>query len=72
MEKKRHLESDTCEGTPSEQSSSKIIKKDEGEGFICTVCNAEIKHKNNIPRHRTTCKVPEPKHGFLVKKSCQK
>ena len=42
MEKKQHLESNSCTETPSEHSRrNEIIKKDEGKDFICTICNTD-------------------------------
>ena len=56
MEKKRHLESKKCQGLPLETSnSSKSIVKREN-GYLCLLCNDEIKHSNNISRHKTLCK----------------
>ena len=56
MEKKHHLESKKCQGLPPETSNSSksIVKRD--NGYLCLLCNAEIKHSNNISRHKKLCK----------------
>ena len=55
MEKKRHLESNKCQGKPPEPSilSKSIVKKD--NGWLCLLCNTAIKHSNNIKRHQNLC-----------------
>ena len=53
MEKKHHLESKNCQGLPPETSNS-IVKRD--NGYLCLLCNAVIKHSNNINRHKKLCK----------------
>ena len=64
MEKKRHLESKKCQGLPPETSSSlkSIVKRD--NGYLCLLCNTEIKHSNNISRHKKLCK--KSKKPFLL------
>ena len=56
MEKTCHLESKRCQGLPPETSysSKSIVKRD--NGYVCLLCNAEIKHSNNISRHKKLCK----------------
>ena len=56
VEKKHHLDSKKCQGLPPETSNSSksIVKRD--NGYLCLLCNAEIKHSNNISRHIKLCK----------------
>ena len=56
IERKRHLDGNSCMGIPQESTKHKksIIKK--GDVFVCLLCNAETKHRNNKSRHKKTCK----------------
>ena len=58
MAKKRHLEKG-CRGTPCE----KPIKNDMVNleiGWLCKICNTQLKHRNNISRHRRLCQRQKP------------
>ena len=70
-EKKRHLESGKCAGVPQEKShlSQKIVKRD--DIYLCLECNTEIKHRNNINRHKKLCENRKTKQIFSCE-MCEK
>ena len=71
QEKKRHLDNKKCTGTPQEsfKDNGSIIKK--GNMFICLLCNAEIKHINNLSRHKKSCK-KRPRQTTFTCNVCSK
>ena len=71
IERKRHLDGNRCmvilqESTKREKP---IIKK--GDVFVCLLCNAEIKHRNNKSRHKKTCK-KQPRQTISTCNVCSK
>ena len=65
MDRKRHLHSHQCKGTPP-VPERKIIMKD-GDNFLCMDCGQKIKHQNNVSRHKKLCKKSKKKRNLFVK-----
>ena len=61
--KKRDLDSNKCLGIPVTKALSKTVEED--GVYICKLCKTQIKHQNNVSRHRKLCKGKKIKPEYL-------
>ena len=73
MERKRHLDSEKCEGVPPDPSvvAKKIVKND-NDVYVYKECNTEIRHGNNVSRHLKVYQVKKVQKQKYSCDICQK